>query len=99
MQKLLGELQRRKEPVPEILHEWANAVALGQLPRPGSGRKSEWERNGRMVFVLRTLRGRGYSWEEAINRTADWMYLTPDAVKVAERNYERDRPFKVKKRA
>ena len=51
-----------------------------------------------MVFVLRTLRDLGYSWEEAINQIADRVCHTPDAVKVAVRNYERDRPFKVKKR-
>ena len=101
VQKLLAELKRRREPIPELLQEWAYAVALGQLPRPGSGsgRRSEWARNGRMVFVLRALRGMGYSWEEAINQIADLMCLEFDTVKAAVRNYEQDRPHKVKKQA
>ena len=100
MQKLLAELQRRKEPVPEILQIWAYAVAQGQLPRPGSrrGRRSEWERNGRIAGVLKMLRNRGYTWEEAINQVADWMCLAFDTVKVAVRNHKRERPYKVKKR-
>ena len=97
MQKLLGELQRRKEPVPEILQMWAYAVALGQLPRPGSGRgrKREWDRDIRIFLVLQKLQGLGYSWEEAINQIADWMFLTFDAVKVAERKFERDWPVPI----
>ena len=98
MQNLLAELERRREPIPEILQMWAYAVARGDLQRPRSrrGRKREWERDIRIFLVLQKLRGRGYSWEEAMNQVADWMFLTFDAVKVAERNFKRDWPVPIK---
>ena len=95
MQNLLAELQRRREPIPEIISIWAYQVALEKLTRPerGRGRKSEWNRNARMVSVLRILRNGGYSWEQAIKQIADWTCLSFDAVKIAVRNHKRDRPF------
>ena len=101
MQNLLAELERRREPIPEIVSMWAYGVALGNLPRPerGRGRKSEWNRNARIVSVLRRLRELGYSWQQAINQIAEWMCLSFDTVKRAERNHKQDRPFRVKKSA
>ena len=99
MQKLLAELERRREPIPEPLRMWANAVATGILPRPGSGpgRKRETERNNLIVVVHQYLRKWGCSWEQATQEISDRTYLSFDAVKKAMRTHKRNRPFRVKK--
>ena len=94
LRHLLETLTKRREPIPELLQTWANAVAIGSRkpPAQGRGRPAEDERDYRMLHAFRILRDEGLTRKEAIDEIADAIHLNPESVKSQIRKIGRARP-------
>jgi hypothetical protein len=71
LQRLLRVLRERREPIPELLTDWAlNVASSTPWPRRGRGRPREDERDGRVLYALSLLRRDGLTKEKAIEKIA-----------------------------
>ncbi len=89
---LISRLLERRERVPKILVGWSLWVTVGKLQKPKTrGRPENDDRNDRIVYGHRLLRADGLTGEEAIERIAEVLYLSPDAVRAAIQKVKKDR--------
>ena len=99
--EILRAHRARREPVPAVLSEWAEAVALGER-QPccrRRGRPNNDERDLRFLAGVQVLRKRGLSEWKAFEVVADALSepgksFEPESVRSAVRKLQRMRPFK-----
>ncbi len=96
LQRLLGTLRDRQEPIPDILQWWAYAVASGrwQSPGQGRGRKENAERNARIMHSLSVLTNQGFTNEASICEIAGALCCAKETVRSAIRKVRQDWPFR-----
>ena len=98
LRQLWAELRTRREPIPEGLLLWADrAIARSRFPRR-RGRKEQWDRNTRIVGMIRVFRHVGFTQEEAIQRIAEALRCSAENVRSAVRRIRTARPFDKPKR-
>ena len=78
--------------IPGILVDWSLDVTTGNFKSPRRrGRPANDDRNDRIVYAHRLLRADGLTVEQAIEKIANVIYLTPEAVRAAIRKVKKDR--------
>ena len=99
--EILRAYRARREPVPAVLSEWAETVALGEREpcRVGRGRPNNDERDLRILAAVRVLRKSGLSEWKAFEVVADALSepgksFEPESVRSAVRKLQRMRLFK-----
>ena len=96
LQRLLRDLREKREPVPPLLSEWAQGVALGDRkhPRLRRGRPSDEDRDMRINVVVRVLANHhGRSHEAACKEVGEVVSLSTEAVKSICRRVRHAHPF------
>lgn len=100
LQQLLATLIERREPIPQILQDWAVLVAAGRLESlEQRGRKEQWNRNVRIWSSIRLLRRHGYTQQAAVALIADALRCSDENVRSVVRKVENARPFHKAKRS
>ena len=103
LKRLLRDLRQKREPLPRLLSEWAQAVAAGdrRTPGQGRGRPSDEDRDFRIWIVVRVLvHEQGKSQAAAhkeVSAALPHENLSPGGIKSICQRMRVARPFPVQK--
>ena len=79
---VLSRLEDRREPIPELLKDWAVLVVVGKRPRPKANKD---DRDSRIFFVYRLLKLAGVSHRKALDHLGRITGLKSETVRSAYR--------------